>query len=122
MMITKLKQFVSSVTLVMALSVSTVNAHHSFAMYDSDKVVTLEGTIKEFQWTNPHAILKVTSGADGQVWTLELTAPGQLTRNGWTHSTLKAGDAIKVQLHPFRDGRLGGSYMTATVNGQEISR
>ena len=112
----------AAVTAVVAVA-GPAGAHHSFAMYDNDKVVTVDGTVKEFVWTNPHAILRVQgSAAEGggeQLWTLELTAPGQLSRNGWTHTTLKAGDKVKVELHPFKSGRAGGAFMTATLPGGE---
>ena len=104
-----------------------VGAHHSFAMYDNDKVVTVDGTIKEYVWTNPHVIVRVlgtaTEGGGEQLWTLELPAPGQMSRNGWTHTTLKAGDKVKVELHPFKSGRPGGSFMNATLpNGEKVGR
>ena len=104
-----------------------LSAHHSFAMYDNDKVVTVDGTVKEFVWTNPHVILRVqgkaSAGGEEQVWTLELPAPGQVSRNGWTHTSLKSGDKVKVELHPFKSGRAGGSFMTATLpNGDKIGR
>lgn len=120
MMKTKLQTIVGSMTVL--LGMGPVQAHHSFAMYEPEKVATVEGTVKEFKWANPHVLLRVAD-ASGQVWTMELTAPGQLTRNGWTHTTLKPGDAVKVKLHPFRDGQLGGSFMSVTLaDGQEISR
>ena len=102
-------------------------AHHSFAMYDNNKVVTVDGTVKEFVWTNPHVLLRVqgksADGGDDQVWTLELPAPGQISRNGWTHASLKSGDRVKVELHPFKSGRPGGSFMTATLpTGEKIGR
>jgi hypothetical protein len=96
-------------------------------MYEPEKVTVVEGTVKEFLWANPHVLLRVESApsgdAGGELWTLELTAPGQLSRNGWTHSTLKPGDKVNVKLHPFRNSQLGGSFLSVTLaNGQEISR
>ncbi len=116
----------AAVTAVLA-GAGPAGAHHSFAMYDNDKVVTVDGTVREFVWTNPHVILRVQGAtADGgaeQLWTLEFPAPGQLSRNGWTHSTLKAGDKLKVELHPFKSGRPGGSFMNATLpNGEKVGR
>jgi Family of unknown function (DUF6152) len=114
-----------AVTLAFA---TPAHAHHSFAMYDSNKTVTVEGTVKEFDWTNPHVVLRIVTspaapGEVDQLWTLELPAPSQIARNGWTHSTLAPGDKVKVDLHPFRDGRLGGSLVTATLaDGQVIGR
>lgn len=119
----------SCMTLAMVgtLLAGAAGAHHSVAMYEAEKTVTVEGTVKEFQWTNPHVLLKMTADAAGggepQVWTIELTAPGQLSRNGWTHATLKPGDRIKVDLRPLRSGRPGGLLMAATLpNGEKIGR
>jgi Family of unknown function (DUF6152) len=127
-MTTRLQKLVSSAMLTTALTaVGPVNAHHSFAMYEPEKVVTVDGTVKDFKWTNPHVIVTVlasseSADANGKLWTLELPAPGQMTRNGWTHATIKPGDMVKVTLRPFRDGRLGGAFVSVVVNGEEIKR
>ena len=62
-------------------------AHHSFSMFDADKTVTLNGTVKEFEWTNPHAWLRVmvndpASGKSMQ-YAVEMGSPGQQARVGW---------------------------------------
>lgn len=98
-------------------------AHHSFAMYDATKTVTVTGTVKEFQWTNPHAILwlyadpaKGGTGAAGELWSFELsTSPGPLTRLGWTKHSLNPGDKVAVEMNPLRDGEHGGSLKKATL-------
>ena len=63
-------------------------AHHSFAMFDSTRTTVVKGTVKEFQWTNPHVVLWVMAAADDgaaqEQWTVELTSPGNLTRMGWS--------------------------------------
>src|SRR5258707_13983310 len=64
-------------------------AHHSFAMFDADKKMTLEGTIKEFQWTNPHSWILMT--VNNEQWAIELGAPGGLARQGWGPKTLNPG-------------------------------
>jgi hypothetical protein len=111
------------------LGATQAGAHHSVAMYEGpEKAVMIQGTVKDFSWANPHVVLRmeVTSPealAKGKLWTMELTAPGQLSRNGWTHSTLKAGDKVTVQVRPFRDGRAGGLFMSVRMpNGDEIKR
>ena len=100
-------------------------AHHSFAMYDPNVLITLDGTVKEFQWTNPHALLWVLGtakeGDTPELWTIELpTSPGNLSRLGWTKHTLTPGDRITVELNPLRDGQHGGSFrkMTMAATGQ----
>jgi hypothetical protein len=94
-------------------------AHHSFAMYDATKLVTITGTVKEFQWTNPHAILWVyTDPKNGkpELWSFELsTSPGPLSRLGWTKNSLKPGDKVAVEMNPLHDGEHGGSLKKATV-------
>jgi hypothetical protein len=93
-------------------------AHHSFAMFDFSKTVTITGTVKEFQWTNPHVILWVNAeGAAGEnpaVWSLELTSPGNLTRGGWDRKALNAGDKVTVDLNPLRNGNHGGALVKVT--------
>jgi len=100
-------------------------AHHSFAMYDPSVTIRLDGTVKEFQWSNPHALLWVIGtakpGDDPTLWTIELpTSPGNLSRLGWTKHTLGPGDRVVVELNPLRDGKHGGSFrkMTMVATGQ----
>jgi hypothetical protein len=93
-------------------------AHHSFAMFDPAKVVTLQGKVKEFRWVNPHVSLFVdVAGPAGQggVWSVELTSPGNLTRLGWSRQALKAGDRVAVEVNPLRDGQHGGGFRKATL-------
>ena len=95
-------------------------AHHSFAMYDATKLVTVTGTVKEFQWTNPHAILWVYANPEKtgatDLWSFELsTSPGPLSRLGWTKGSLKPGDKVAVEMNPLHDGQHGGSLKKATL-------
>ena len=90
------------------------SAHHSFAMFDNTKEVTLVGVVKEFQWTNPHSWLQVmVTGADGKQveWSLEGGSPGILSRNGWKRTSVKPGDKVTVIFYPLRDGKPGGSFL-----------
>src|SRR5712671_4008922 len=68
-------------------------AHHSFAMFDAQKSMTLEGTVKEFQWTNPHAWILLNAPKEGaQVqWAIEMNGPTGLARTGWLPKTLTPG-------------------------------
>jgi hypothetical protein len=100
----------------MAVSVSAgpALAHHSGAMFDRTKTVTLVGTIKKYDYVNPHAWLDLTvdggTGAPGP-WSVEMEAPIGLRKMGLTPSTLKVGDKVTVRAHPLRDGRMGGSFI-----------
>jgi hypothetical protein len=110
---------VLAVLLVVLGSARQAVAHHSFAMYDTTKVVIITGTVKEFQWTNPHALLWVVGSGDGgpgELWTIELpTSPGNLARMGWTKHSLATGDALAIEINPLRDGSHGGSFKKATL-------
>jgi hypothetical protein len=103
----------SLVFLSLALPVA---AHHSGSMFDDRKSVTLKGTVKAFQWTNPHCWIQVmVPGKAGPVeWSVEMGAPFEVVRTGWRPTTVKAGDPITVVIHPLRDGKRGGLYVSAT--------
>jgi Family of unknown function (DUF6152) len=88
-------------------------AHHSFAMFDRSKEVTLVGTVKDFQWTNPHCWLQlaVSSNGDTHEWSLEGGSPGILGRNGWKRTSLQPGDKVTVTIYPLGSGEPGGSFI-----------
>lgn len=98
-------------------------AHHSFAMFDFSNTVKMQGTVKEFRWSNPHVVLLVAttpkpgsgSGETEEDWSLELTSPGNLTRLGWSRKSLVPGDRIDLEFNPLRDGRHGGAFSKATL-------
>jgi hypothetical protein len=90
-------------------------AHHSFAMFDFTKTVTIKGTVSEFEWKNPHVILHVVGDTGpAEEWWMELTSPGNLARGGWTRTTYKAGDKVVVELSPLRTGAKGGAFKKGT--------
>ena len=101
-------------------------AHHSFAIYDHGKTVTLKGTVKTFQWTNPHCVIWLMVQPDGggepQEWSIETTSPGVLTRSGWTRKSVNPGDRVSVEFSPLRDGSHGGGLNTVTFldSGQTL--
>src|SRR3954462_11526637 len=71
--------------------------HHSFAMFDTTKTVTLVGTVTVFEWTNPHAYIELDVPGDGSAtshWTIELGSPSILQQGGWKFKDLKFGDRI----------------------------
>lgn len=95
------------------------DAHHSFAMFD-DRSVTLKGTVRTYEWTNPHSWLwlyvtevdgKQVADKDGQpvVWGIELGAPGEAVRQGRSKTDFKPGDKVTATVRPLKDGRPGGS-------------
>jgi hypothetical protein len=101
-------------------------AHHSFAMFDTDHPLELQGTVTEFKFTSPHTfILLEVKGTDGSstTWNLEGASPSALVREGWASKTLKAGDELKMTIDPLRSGAPGGSWSekkTSFTSGQPI--
>jgi len=90
-------------------------AHHSGAMFDNKVSLALTGTVKAFQWTNPHCWIQVlVPGEQGSAeWSVEMGSPSQLYRGGWKQGTVKPGDTITVVIHPMRDGTRGGLFVSA---------
>jgi len=87
-------------------------AHHSFAMFDNTKTITLNGTVKEFEWVNPHSWIHVVIKNEAGVpeeWAFEMGSPGQLAAGGWKKDSLKVGDTITISARPMKDGSHGGS-------------
>jgi hypothetical protein len=109
----KRHEILGALLLIFALPAS---AHHSGTMFDDKKAVTLTGTVKAYQWTNPHCWIQVlVPGQNGpQEWSVEMGAPFELFRGGWRPNTLKAGDPITIVVRPMRDGSRGGLYVSAT--------
>jgi hypothetical protein len=109
---------IAALLVSLGLVATSADAHHSFAMFDRNKVVTLVGTVAEFRWVNPHAALfvRVDHSDDGDTfWAIEMTSPSNLKRRGWTRTTLKKGDRISVEINPLRDGRHSGGFRSATL-------
>jgi hypothetical protein len=82
-------------------------AHHGTAEYDNSKTISLQGTVTAFRYSNPHALIVFTvKGDDSQPveWTAESQSPNLLSRRGWSRSTLKPGDEIKLTGHPVKNG------------------
>lgn len=115
-------------TLCLFLAGSAV-AHHSHAMFDARKRVTLVGTVKELDWSNPHCWIQllVPNPNDPKAppveWGIEMGAPLELFRHGWRPTSLKPGDKATVVISPLRDGRPGGEIVYALgPDGKPIGR
>ena len=107
-----------SLALVLLTTAASALAHHSFAVFDRSKKVTLAGTVKDFQWTNPHTWIQMdVPGDNGQSteWGVECGSPNMMARTGWKKTTLKPGDRITVVVNPLLDGRTNGSLVTITL-------
>jgi len=109
---------------LIALIAGSAQAHHSFAMFDRTKEITVVGIVKDFQWTNPHSWIEVdvpnaTGGVDH--WSLECNSPNNLARQGWRSTSLKPGDKITVTFYPLKSGEKGGLFKILTLeNGQVL--
>jgi hypothetical protein len=103
-----------------------VFAHHSFGMFDRQKVYIWEGTVKKFEWMNPHThiIVSVPDGAKDPrtvgTWDIEGASPNIMARQGWAKNTYKPGDKIVVVGQPMRDGTKGGSLYYALKDGKRL--
>ena len=98
--------------------VSISMAHHSAAMFDHTKFVTYQGTVKEFQYTNPHSWLQVmVTGPDGKAveWGFEAEGPSTLKRAGIDAKTFKPGEKVTVVANPMKDGRPAGAWVKVTT-------
>lgn len=116
-----MRHFLTAASAVAALAAlpSSSAAHHSTAMFDWGKEVSMKNVkVVRWEWTNPHTFLYVTaSNAEGQPqrWAFEGMSPNHLVRAGWSKRTLKPGDEVDLTYYPLRDDRNGGFNVTVTL-------
>jgi len=114
----KLLTIAGSVAVAAALA-APASAHHSGAMFDRNKEVTLTGALKQVEWVSPHAwihVLVPTADGKSQEWSVEMGGgPANFPALGITRSYPKPGDKITIVGHPLRDGRPGASFMSITL-------
>jgi hypothetical protein len=95
--------FLRNALVVTCLLVATsAGAHHSPALYDVQKTMTLVGSVVRYQWGNPHAYIQVSDDA-GAVWEVEAGSPTMMELSGWSAGTLRAGDRISAEVSPARN-------------------
>jgi len=116
-------RLLNGLALAMLLAIPVL-AHHSFTMFDTAKVLTITGTVTEFQWTNPHSYIEIDvpdeSGAVKH-WSIEMGSPSILQQSGWKFSSLKKGDKTTLVINPLKTGLAGGFLNTATLpNGKVL--
>ena len=99
-------------------------AHHAFAMFDSTRVLTMSGTVKQFDFVNPHAWLRiniVNDKGDASTWAFEGGSPSQLVSLGWLKDSFKIGVKVEVGFRPMKDGSRGGQLMSVKLaSGQRL--
>ena len=120
-----LTMLATSIATGAALAGMSVAAHHSFAMFDRTKEAKISGTVRVFEWTNPHSWLQVivpaSAGRPAVEYSIELGSPNTMVRQGWRKNTFKPGDRVSVVMHPMRDGSPGGAFVSATNDaGQSL--
>lgn len=109
-----MKPMIRCLSIAALLVGAPVLAHHSFSMFDMGKEIELKGSVREFQWTNPHIWVQVlVTGADGKTveWSIEGNSPSTLSRQGWSKRSLVPGEKVTMTVHPLRDGTPGGSVV-----------
>ena len=108
-----------------AAAAGPAEAHHSFALFDISKSVSLEGRVKTFEWSNPHSWIRLeVAGAQNAAdeWLIELPSAGQLAREGWNKNYIEVGERLILRVNPLKDGRKGGSLQSfAPANRPDIS-
>ena len=102
-----------------------VSAHHSYAMFDNSKTITVKGTIARLEWTNPHVFVwlyvkKGNQPGEFDLYGFENGPITMLMRVGWTRDSFKAGDRVSVQYFPLKDGRPGGSFIRAVFENGSV--
>jgi hypothetical protein len=113
-----MKTTLALILTVSAVAVTGLSAHHSHAMFDTSREVTITGTVSNFVYRNPHVFLYVdVKGDNGQVqeWAVEMSNISNMERRGIFRSTFKSGDTVTVKINPLRDGRPGGNYTSVTT-------
>jgi hypothetical protein len=106
------------------LSMGVATAHHSTAEFDYTKQITINGTVKEVQWTNPHSFIQLlvddTAGHKVQ-WSVEIGSPSLNINLGWRKNSVKAGDEVTMLLSPARNGKPYGTLRVLTfADGRQL--
>jgi hypothetical protein len=114
-----ISRFLVAGSVVFACTTVAALAHHSSEMYDKRRTVTLHGVVTQFRWTNPHVTMMIktdaSGGQDGELWVVEATSPGNLSRSGWTRTSVRVDDRVDVVAAPLRDGGHGGYCQSVTL-------
>ena len=115
---------ISLAAIAVAVFTAPALGHHSFTMFDETKPTTLSGTVRDFEWTNPHAWLRVMvkdeKTGKSVLWAYELSSTARLITMGMSAKSVKAGDMVTVTFHPMRDGTRGGRFLKATLPGGQV--
>jgi hypothetical protein len=125
----KLAEVLFALAMGLMALVGTASAHHGTTGYDSSKIVTVEGKVTKYVWSNPHIIVFMDApDENGKVehWVIELAAPLMMQRFGWSKDSMKPGDHLVAKVHPAKNGAPVGISGTSntllefTVNGKPL--
>ena len=109
---------------LMVVAPATAFAHHSFAMFNRDQTMSVTGTVRDYEWANPHVWIHVMVSDEKGVpreWGFEMQSIAQDSRAGWRPDSVKPGDKITVEFHPLKDGTRGGQLASAVLaNGTRL--
>src|SRR5512143_775727 len=110
--------------IVAACFTAAASAHHSTAEFDYTKQITIKGTVKEVQWTNPHSYIQlIVDGEGGEKiqWSVEIGSPSININMGWRKTSVKAGDVVTMNIAPARNGKPYGTLRVLTfADGQTL--
>ena len=114
-------------TAACGLGLTPAQAHHSYAMFDGTRTLTVKGTVAKIEWTNPHVFVWVyvpnTAAKDGyDLYAFENGSTNVLARRGWSKTTLDVGEEVSIEYWPLQDGRTGGHFRAATHSDGRVTR
>lgn len=113
-----MRNLVLAVLATALLGAGTAHAHHSPAIFDHTKKITIVGTITEFKWMSPHSWIHIdVADENGEVhnWGVEMDPASLLARGGWKSNSIKAGDKVSILIYPLRNNEKGGQYISITL-------
>lgn len=117
-----LTAFIATVSI---LAATPLVAHHGAATFDTGKELTMQGTVTEWVWSNPHCFLKFdVQEKDGTVrsWTVETSNPPDMVNRGWSRRSFKGGEKVTVVVEPVKSGNPVGRLLTVTLpDGKVLS-
>jgi len=99
--------------------IRAASAHHSTAEFDYSKQLTIKGTVKEVQWTNPHSYIQLLAdgkGSERTQWSVEIGSPSLNVNMGWRKNSVRPGDVVTLNLSPARNGRPYGTLRVLTFS------
>ena len=110
--------------IVAACFTAVAAAHHSTAEFDYTRQVTIKGTVKEVQWTNPHSYIQLIADGEGGEkiqWSVEIGSPSLNINMGWRKNSVKVGDVVTMNLSPARNGKPYGTLRVLTfADGRKL--